>query len=163
MVIIFGWGRGEAQDRGEVVPTVCPNCHNQVYLHEIQSNKQVSLYFVPLASYGSDVYLACPICRHGVEIGPGHRSAADAMVYATRMVRTGQLAPQAYQAQVDRFLTQMGLNAQPAALAAAAQAPTPDETLTDRIANLANLRAQGVLTEEEFTAAKRRLLDLDPG
>ena len=37
MVIIFGWGRGEAQDRGEVVPTVCPNCHNQVYLHEIQS------------------------------------------------------------------------------------------------------------------------------
>ena len=116
MVIIFGWGRGEAQDRGEVVPTVCPNCHNQVYLHEIQSNKQVSLYFVPLASYGSDVYLACPICRHGVEIGPGHRSAVDAMVYATRMVRTGQLAPAAYQAQVDRFLAQMGLSASPAAV-----------------------------------------------
>ena len=162
MVIIFGWGRGEAQDRGEVVPTVCPNCHNQVYLHEIQSNKQVSLYFVPLASYGSDVYLACPICRHGVEIGPGHRSAVDAMVYATRMVRTGQLAPAAYQAQVDRFLAQMGLSASPAAVAETAPAAPPDESVTERIANLAKLKAQGVLTEEEFTAAKRRLLGLDP-
>src|SRR3954447_17641322 len=145
MVIIFGWGRGQAQDRGEVVPTVCPNCHKQVWLHEIQSNKQVSLYFVPMASYGSDVYLACPICRHGVEIGPAHRSAVDAMVYATRMVRTGHLAPDAYQAHVDRFLAQMGLTAQPAAMAPAAQAATHDESLTDRIANLANLKAQGVL------------------
>ena len=177
MVIVFGWGRGEAQDRGEVVPVVCPNCHNHVYLHEIQSSKQVSLYFVPMASYGSDVYLACPICRHGLQVGPGHRSAVDAMVHATRLVRTGRLATDAYQAQAERFLSQMGLNAPQVPLtppgasgASAASEHGPQASVTgsggslpDRIASLAKLRADGVLTEEEFSAAKRRLLDLDTG
>ncbi len=32
MVVVFGWGTGEAQDLGEVAPTTCPNCHNEVFL-----------------------------------------------------------------------------------------------------------------------------------
>jgi len=127
------------------------------------ANNEVRQYFTDSGfEVVRDVYLACPICRHGVEIGPGHRSAVDAMVYATRMVRTGQLAPAAYHAQVDRFLAQMGLSASPAAVAETAPAAPPDESVTERIANLAKLKARGVLTEEEFTAAKRRLLGLDP-
>jgi uncharacterized protein YbaR (Trm112 family) len=160
------------------VPVVCPNCHNHVYLHEIQSSKQVSLYFVPMASYGSDVYLACPVCHHGLQVDPANRSAVDGMVQATRMVRTGQLAPEAYQMQAERFLTQMGLTApqvplappvtgaatgaHPGSTATSAQA-TSDQSLADQIANLARLKADGILTDEEFSAVKRRLLDLDPG
>ena len=176
MVIVFGWGQGPVNDRGEVVSVVCPNCHNHVFLHEIQSNRQVSLYFVPMASYRTDVYLACPICRHGLQVDAGHRPAVDAMVQATRMVRSGQLAPESYQAQAERFLIQMGLAAPnvpqtmppshagsgstaPGSTAATAPAAA---SLPERIAGLAKLKAEGVLTDEEFTAAKRRLLDLEP-
>jgi len=176
VVIVFGWGQGQVNDRGEVVSVVCPNCHNHVFLHEIQSNRQVSLYFVPLGSYRTDVYLACPICRHGLQVDAAHRAAVDAMVQATRMVRTGQLAPDSYQAQAERFLIQMGLatpnvpqTLPPSHAASAATAPgsgaalAPDgRSLSDRIAGLAKLRADGILTEEEFSAAKRRLLDLGP-
>ena len=147
------------------MPVVCPNCHNHVYLHEIQSSKQVSLYFVPMASYGSDVYLSCPICHHGLQVGPGHRSAVDAMVQATRMVRTGQLAPEAYQMHAERFLTQMGLAApqvplappptggatvaHPASTVTSGQA-TSGQSVADKIASLARLKADGILTDEEF-------------
>ncbi len=174
MVLIFGWGHGEVLDRGEVVPVVCPNCHNAVYLHEIRSQKQVSLYFVPIASSGTDEYLACPICRHGVEVPPHLRSAVDAMVAATRMVRTGQLAPEAYQGQAVQFLGQMGIvSPAPPAAVPSARGATPSGTMpsvpdaaarsasviADRLASLAKLHADGVLTDDEFTAAKRKVLD----
>ena len=35
MVVIFGWGGGQAKDLGEIAPTTCPNCHNHVFLHHI--------------------------------------------------------------------------------------------------------------------------------
>ncbi len=166
MVVIFGWGQGDIVDRGEVAPIVCPTCHNHVYLHEIQSKKEVSLYFVPLASYGSDVYLACPICGHGLQVLPQQRSAVDAMVVATRMARTGQLAPEAYRAQAERFLVGMGIASpvvpatEPTLRAAAAHPGTATNSdVAARLAGLARLRDEGVLTDEEFTAAKRRILD----
>ena len=71
MVIIFGWGSGQAKDLGPAAPAICPNCHNDVYMHHVRSNKQFSLFFVPLGSYGSNEYLACPICQHALQIGPG--------------------------------------------------------------------------------------------
>ncbi len=174
MVVIFGWGRGETQDRGDVAPIVCPSCHNGVYLREIRSQKQVSLYFVPIASSGTDEYLICPICRRGVEVPPQLRSAVDAMVAATRMVRTGKLGPDAYQAQAERFLAQMGFTSpvvptagslanthMPAPNAATTAGVTPPSapTLPDRLAGIAKLHADGVLTDGEFTAAKRRILE----
>jgi hypothetical protein len=169
MVVIFGWGRGETQDRGDVAPIVCPSCHNGVYLREIRSQKQVSLYFVPIASSGTDEYLICPICRRGVEVPPQLRSAVDGMVAATRMVRTGQLAPEAYQSQAERFLAQMGFTSPvvpPAASLAKTQAPTiagasppSAPTLADRLTGLAKLHADGVLTDDEFAAAKRRAIE----
>jgi hypothetical protein len=189
MVVVFGWGRGEAQDHGEVVPIVCPRCHNPVFLHEIRSNKQVSLYFVPLASYGTDVYLSCPICRAGAPVDQTHRPAVDSMISATRSFRTGHLPLDAYRIRADGFLRTMGFTsatvpesippyrptgapprpgqgqgpasapapAAPGAGPLSAAAATPSVAI--RITDLAKLHADGILTDDEFAAAKSRLLE----
>jgi uncharacterized protein YbaR (Trm112 family) len=174
MVIIFGWGSGEAQDLGEVAPVICPNCHNDVFLHDIKSDKRVSLFFVPLASYGTNEYLACPICRHGVEVRPEHRGAIDRMRAATKLYRRGQLLESFYRPQVVEFWRRVGVAptgeqviqaaatipapavSSAPAQGAAAQAPT----VADQLASYAKLHADGVLTDEEFSAIKRQLLGI---
>ena len=65
---VFGFGPGKQEDLGEVAPTACPNCHNQVFLHHVQSKKSVRLYFVPVVPYGTDHYLICPICSRGLQV-----------------------------------------------------------------------------------------------
>jgi membrane protease subunit (stomatin/prohibitin family) len=42
----------------------------------------------------------------------------------------------------------------------AAQAPPPEDDSTAKLENLAQLHAQGVLTDEEFAAAKAKLLGI---
>jgi uncharacterized protein YbaR (Trm112 family) len=168
MVVIFGWGSGEARDLGEVAPLACPNCHNQVFLHQIHSEKRVSLYFVPVMPYGSNEYLACPICRAGMELGPQHRSVVDTMRIGTRIFREGGMDPARYEAQVDQFWGTMGISASPApAAAAGAPAGAPvaaadsssPRPIGDRLQDLARLHAKGVLTDAEFAAAKRNVLE----
>jgi len=39
MVVIFGFGAGSPEDQGEVAPCICPNCHNDVFLHHVRSKK----------------------------------------------------------------------------------------------------------------------------
>ena len=34
-MVIFGFGPGKQEDLGEVAPSVCPNCHNQVFFHHV--------------------------------------------------------------------------------------------------------------------------------
>jgi hypothetical protein len=163
MVVIFGWGSGEARDLGEVAPLACPNCHNQDFLHQIHSDKRVRLYIIPIMPYGSNEYLACPICRAGMELGPHHKAVGDQMRIATRIFRQGGTAPDQYQARVDGFWGTMGLNQSGQAMAAGGSPPTSLEpqppTISDRLQDLARLHAKGVLTDEEFTAAKRRVLE----
>ena len=108
MVVIFGWGAGEAKDLGEIAPTTCPNCRNQVFLHHIQTKKQVSLYFIPMASYGGTEYLSCPICRHGIQLGPQHQAALRSMRSATTLYRKGGLPEATYRAKVDAVLGDPG-------------------------------------------------------
>ena len=110
MVVIFGWGAGQAQDLGEVAPTTCPNCHNQVFLHRIRSDKHVSLYFIPLVPYGSNEYLACPICRHGLQIHPDQQPAVARMHAATTAFRTRAITLEAYQPSVERFWQEVGVD-----------------------------------------------------
>lgn len=165
MVIIFGWGSSGTEDRGEVVPILCPRCHNQVMLHEVQSRGQVSLYFVPMAAYDTDLYLACPICHAGLQVLPAHRSSLTAMRSATRLFRSGGLGPEGYQAHAVRFLTEMGLAAPTVPLAAPDAEPSsppgpPSASLADDLAAIARLHADGALTDAEFLAAKRHLLGL---
>ncbi len=168
MVVIFGWGRGDADDRGEVAPLQCPHCHNGVFLHWIKSNKQVSLFFVPLYSYGTDEYLACPICHTGLQLKPGQRALVERMHQTTSLYRRGGFTEDVYRANAERFWAEMDVpwsqavgGAAPAAQVGASTGdPTapPEVSISERLLGLARLNAQGVLTDEEFAAAKRRLL-----
>ena len=110
MVLIFGWGAGKGEDLGEVAPCVCPNCHNQVFLHHVRSKKSVRLYFVPVVPYGTDDYLVCPICSRGLQVGDAQLSALRSMSNATASFRTRRLTEAQYAAQVERFWRQFGVN-----------------------------------------------------
>ncbi len=164
MVLIFGWGRGPVDDRGEVAPARCPNCHNDVFLHEIKSTKRVSLFFVPVMPYGTDEYLVCPVCGHGLQIRPEHRSAVEGMRAATSMFHAGRTSAVDYRSRTDAFWQSMGValpaGAPPvAAVADVLSAPSVEATLADRLSDLGRLHADGILTDEEFSAAKRHLLE----
>jgi hypothetical protein len=87
----------------------CLNCHNDVFLHHIWSDKRVSLYFILLASYGTDEYLACPICRSGLQVGPQHRAKVNEMKAATAVFRRGGVRQDYYLPTVERFWRTMGV------------------------------------------------------
>lgn len=167
MVLIFGWGAGKAQDFGEVAPTTCPICHNEVFLHQVRSDKSFSLYFIPLASYGSDEYLVCPICHNGLQVDPAKRPAVGRMRAATASFRRRTMTLEAYQPMVDQFWRALGVDPSGAQVLRPASTvpPAVDSTqvgttaLAQRLEGLGRLHAEGVLTDEEFAAAKRRLLE----
>ena len=168
MVLIFGWGQGSVDDRGEVAPVRCPNCHNDVFLHLVRSTKEVSLYFVPVMPYGTDEYLVCRVCGHGLHVALEHQSAVEGMRAATRLFRESRITEPDYRARTDRFWQSMGVALATDAIPAGgpvAQASGPVDTalsepsLADRLVELARLRAEGILTDEEFGAAKRHLLE----
>jgi hypothetical protein len=188
-MVIFGFGPGKAEDLGEVAPCVCPNCHNQVFLHHVRSKKSVSLYFVPVVPYGTDEYLMCPICSRGLQIGRPQLPHVRSMSSATAAFRTRRLTEAQYMAQVERFWRQLGVNpagqqllapsspgaaasvqpatAAPAATAATSAAPVqpPSAPADDQpswiaqLQNLAQLHDQGVLSDTDYEAAKRRVLE----
>jgi hypothetical protein len=56
-------------------------------------------------------------------------------------------------AEQDAAIAQMQNTPPPVSLS-----PQPGDDLTDRLARLASLHAEGVLTDDEFAAAKSRLL-----
>ena len=167
MVLIFGWGAGKAQDFGEVAPTICPICRNEVFLHQVKSDKSFSLYFIPLASYGSDEYLVCPICHNGLQVDPAKRPAVGRMRAATASFRRRAMTIAAYQPMVDQFWRELGIDPSGAqVLRSASTVPPPVDSaaaatsaLAKRLEGLGKLHAEGVLTDEEFAAAKRRLLE----
>jgi hypothetical protein len=159
-------------DRGEVAPIRCPNCHNDVFLHLVRSTKEVSLYFVPVMPYGTDEYLVCRVCGHGLHVALEHQSAVEGMRAATLLFREGRITEPDYRARIDRFWQTMGVALQTGTISAAGAArPAPGPTsgpvdpapfeasLADRLTELARLRAEGILTDEEFDAAKRHLLE----
>ncbi|HWN63534.1 MAG TPA: hypothetical protein VNO25_23010 [Streptosporangiaceae bacterium] len=184
MVVIFGFGPGSPEDLGEVAPCVCPNCHNQVFLHHIRSKKSVRLYFVPVVPYGTDDYLVCPVCSRGLQISDAQLRRVRPMSSATASFRAGRLPQTRYTAQVERFWRQLGLNpagqqlltpashgarvpAQPATPVRAAPAPPPPLAADDQTSwvsqlhQLAQLHNQGVLSDAAYAAAKRRILEQD--
>jgi uncharacterized protein YbaR (Trm112 family) len=181
--VIFGFGRDQSDDQGEVAPGVCPNCHNQVFLHHVRSKKHVSLYFVPVVPYGTEDYLVCPICSRGLQLSSSQLPYVRSMSGATASFRRRRLPEAQYMAQVERFWRQLGVGlappgaappappaqaAPPAAQpAAAAQtvppAPPPSEaSWVSQLHGLAQLHDQGVLSDEQYEAAKRRVLEQKP-
>jgi hypothetical protein len=175
MVVIFGFGAGKSEDLGEAVPTVCPNCHNQVILHHVRSKKSVSLYFVPVVPYGTSDYLVCPVCSRGLQLSRTQLAHVDPMKRATASFRRGRLSEADYAAQTELFWRAMGVNvtgqpvtaggpagaapgppappppaAPPAPAPAAGSAPTgqPPPAAADETSWLAQLRKLAKLHEE---------------
>jgi hypothetical protein len=183
MVVIFGFGRGKQEDLGEIAPGMCPNCHNQVYLHHVRSKKAVRLYFVPVVPYGTDNYLVCPICSRGLNISHAQLPRVHSMsAAATASFRAGRLPEARYIAQVELFWRQLGVNpagqqilsrASPGTAPTPASSPAqpatpaqpPSEAADDenpwisQLAELARLHNQGILSDAHYAAAKRRILD----
>jgi hypothetical protein len=185
MVVIFGFGPGSPEDQGEVAPCVCPNCHNQVFLHHVRSKKSVRLYFVPVVPYGTDDYLVCPVCSRGLQVSGAQLRQVNSMSSATASFRAGRISQAGYMAQAERFWHQLGVDpagqqlltaaspsapgpAQPAApVRTAAPAPPAPPAADDqtpwisRLQQLAQLHHQGVLSDAAYAAAKRRILQQD--
>jgi uncharacterized protein YbaR (Trm112 family) len=183
MVVIFGFGAGSPEDQGEVAPCACPNCHNQVFLHHVRSKKSVRLYFVPVVPYGTDNYLICPVCSHGLQVSDTQLRHVRSMSKATASFRAGRLHQAQYLAQVERFWRQLGVNptgqqlvtpaspvapviAQPATpVRSAAPAPPRPPAADDQtswisqLRQLAQLHDQGVLSDAAYADAKRRILE----
>jgi Short C-terminal domain len=110
MVVIFGFGAGRPDDLGEVVPTVCPNCHNQVFLHHVRSKKSVRLYFVPVVPYGTDDYLVCPVCSQGLQLSAAQLPHLRSMSAAVTAYRTGRIPEAQLMRQADLFWRQLGVS-----------------------------------------------------
>jgi hypothetical protein len=181
-MVVFGFGPGKPENLGEVAPCVCPNCHNQVFLHHVRSKKSVSLYFVPVVPYGTDDYLICPVCSRGLQISNPQQRYIRPMTSATASFRAGRLTQERYLAQVEQFWRQLGVNpagqqiVNPASHSAAVPAQSPpgaqsqpaaagDETSwISQLRKLAQLHDQGVLSDAAFAAAKQRILEqkMDP-
>jgi hypothetical protein len=186
-MVIFGFGRDQTDDQGEVAPGVCPNCHNQVFLHHVRSKKHVSLYFMPVVPYGTEDYLVCPICSRGLQLSSSQLPYVRSMSGATASFRRRRLAEAQYMAQVERFWHQLGVGlaparpgaapaappaAQPPSAPAAAPAgpapiqpapPADDEaSWITQLQRLARLHDQGVLSDGQYEAAKRRVLEQKP-
>ena len=183
MVVIFGFGAGSPEDQGEVAPCVCPNCHNQVFLHHVRSKKSVRLYFVPVVPYGTDNYLICPVCSQGLQVTDAQLRQVRVMSRATASFRAGRLPQVRYMAQVEQFWRQLGVNpagqqlvtpaspsapapAQPAVpVRPAAPAPPRPPAAGDQtswiaqLRQLAQLHSQGVLSDDAYADAKRRILE----
>jgi len=189
MVVIFGFGKGSPEDQGEVAPCVCPNCHNQVFLHHVRSKKSVSLYFVPVVPYGTENYLVCPVCSRGLQVSDAQLRHVRSMSSMTASFRAGRLPQAQYMAQAERFWRQLGVNpagqqlvtaARPGAPVPAPPAapvrpaapappapPSPPPAADDQASwiahlhQLAQLHDQGVLSDADYAAAKQRILEQD--
>jgi hypothetical protein len=125
----------------------------------------------------TDEYLICPICSHCMGIPAGQVAAVRTMTAVTSGYRRGGFTASYYEAEVARFWSKLGLRAGPATttvaapmtptagagVAAAAGSPggpavALPASVADRLAELGRLHASGVLTDEEFAAAKARIL-----
>jgi hypothetical protein len=113
-MVIFGFGRDQTDDQGEVAPGICPNCHNQVFLHHVRSKKHVSLYFVPVVPYGTEDYLVCPVCSPGLQLSSSQLPYVRSMSGATVSFRRGRLPEAQYMAQVEQFWRRLGVGLTPA-------------------------------------------------
>ena len=139
-------------------------------MHEVRSNKQFSLYFVPLASYGGNDYLVCPVCQHGLKLPPGQQPRVANMRAATSSFRQGHVPEAYYRQTVEAFWGMLGVNPNGQQMMRTPtnvprhrrrEPPAADDgpPLAEQLKDLGELRAQGVLTDAEFAAAKKRLLE----
>jgi hypothetical protein len=149
-MLIFGFGPGKAQDLGEVAPVTCAGCRNDVFLHRMRTRKAVRLYFVPVVPLGTDEYLLCPICSRGVQLEREQMPVVEQLQALTAAMRTGRITDDEYRDEVTVGLTELGIVATPQRAELEAQ--------LEHLEQLERLHHEGVLSDEEFNAARRRVL-----
>jgi len=72
-VIVFGWGK-KAKRLANAGMSKCPNCHNWTAFGVFSRASAVSLYFVPVAKFGTKFYLVCSTCDAGFEINDAKKT-----------------------------------------------------------------------------------------
>lgn len=166
MVLIFGFGPGRAQDRGEVAPLTCPACGNDAMFHHVVSKKSFSLFFVPVVPYGKDEYLLCPVCTQVLPVPEDVGDAVEGMKSRTAAWRSGDLAWERYEAQVESFWVELGVSSRsagrvafPGPEAGGVSPSSEGRDLAERVEALARMHERGEITDEQFDAAKARLLE----
>ena len=82
-------------------------------------------------------------------------AARTAVVVGTATAVSGRVAHKQNEKYADQAAQQ-----QAAAAPAAPAAPAADEDPMDKVKQLADLHAQGILTDEEFAAAKKKALGI---
>src|SRR3989344_1062719 len=70
MPILAGWG-GKRKRIGNFGMQKCPNCHNWQAQGIYELSRQATLYFIPVAKWGKEYYVICPICEAGMPILEG--------------------------------------------------------------------------------------------
>jgi hypothetical protein len=112
-----------------------------------------------------------------MQVAKEHLATVQRMRAATSVYRRGGVRPEQYLAEVQQFWARIGVDASgrqvvgtPAAVPAAtpsapvqvvpASAPGAADgaSMADQLKRLGQLRSEGILTEEEFAQAKRRLI-----
>ena len=86
----------------------------------------------------------------------GTATAVSGGVQRRQAEKANQQADQAQQEQWDQ--QQQWAAQQQAAAPAAVAAPAGEESMVDQLTKLADLKAQGILSEQEFEAAKAKVL-----
>ena len=168
--MIISWPGG-VTDQGEVAPATCPKCGNHVVMHLIRTQDAIALYFIAVAPYNVNEYLSCPVCKSGLQVRPDQRPAVDMMRAHTATYRRRALTKGAYDTIAERFWAKFGIapsgeqvvrpapqSAVPPAPAVSPDAP-PGPSLSAQLEGLSQLHADGVLTQDEFEAAKKRVLE----
>jgi hypothetical protein len=64
---VIGFGKRTADDLGPAGVQVCPNCGNRAEWRRLRVRRWMTLFFVPVFPYKTEIISACPICHYGVE------------------------------------------------------------------------------------------------
>ena len=66
-MLIFGFGAAQ-KPLGEVGAIKCENCGNERPWVIVETSKQATLYFIPVAKWAKAYALLCPVCTYGVAL-----------------------------------------------------------------------------------------------
>lgn len=103
-MIIFGWGRGRAKDKGPAAPLTCPNCHNTSHYRYVSATRWFSLFFIPIIPYNTKHLLLCPVCTQGLELRRDQVPVVEEMVQWTERYARGEVGEADYRARTDHLL-----------------------------------------------------------
>jgi hypothetical protein len=67
MLVLFGRGR-DTKEIARSRTRKCPNCNNTVPFVLYELKDKVNIFFISVASYRTQYFLACSICNVGFEL-----------------------------------------------------------------------------------------------